>query len=129
MPAVSGCYSSLMNTGGKLMLMLFIFLIVPIAQAADGARQENSVRVLAAFDQQKAQQVDEGVALSDHRKHQIMFMLGVPLIILLLITGALGIAMGMYGKPLFVVHMISAGLTITLAIAHVIVGIVWFFPF
>jgi hypothetical protein len=130
MLAVSGRYSGMITTGWKLaLLMLFMFFVIPIAQATDNAQENNSARVLEAFDRQKAQRVDEGVAVSDHKKHLVMFMLGVPLIILLLITGVLGIGMAVYGKPLFVAHMISAGLTITLAIAHVIVGVVWFFPF
>ena len=58
-----------------------------------------------------------------------MFVMGVPLLILLLVTGALGIAMGVYGKQVFVAHMVFAGLTMTLALAHAVVGIVWFYPF
>jgi hypothetical protein len=130
MLTVSGRYSSMVVASWKLVvLMLFMFFIVPVAQATDSEQENNSARVLEAFDRQKVQRVDEGVALGDHKKHLIMFMLGVPLVIMLLITGALGIAMAVYGKPLFVAHMISAGLTVTLAIAHVIVGVVWFFPF
>ena len=40
-----------------------------------------------------------------------------------------GIAVAVFGKPLFLVHMILAGLTVTVALIHVIVGVVWFFPF
>jgi hypothetical protein len=58
-----------------------------------------------------------------------MFLLGVALLTLVLITGGLGIAMGVYGKQVFVAHMIFAGLSMTLAIAHAIVGIVWFYPY
>jgi hypothetical protein len=53
----------------------------------------------------------------------------VVLITLVLITGALGIAMGLYGKQVFVAHMVFAGLSISLAIVHAIVGLVWFYPF
>ena len=59
----------------------------------------------------------------------VMFVLGVPLLFLLLTTGVLGIAMGVYGKPVFVAHMVCAGLSMTLAVAHAIVGLVWFYPF
>ena len=63
-------------------------------------------------------------------KHVIIFLLGTPLIIMILITGGLGIAMGVYGKQqLFAAHMICAGLTITLALVHAVVSVVWFFPF
>lgn len=111
------------------LLALCIF-VAPLAQAENKAPEKsNATQVIEAFDRQQIQKVDQGVALSDQKKRQVMFFLGVPLIILLLITGALGIAMAVYGKPLFVVHMIFAGLTVTLAIAHVIVGVAWFFPF
>ncbi|WP_213035209.1 hypothetical protein [Candidatus Nitrotoga fabula] len=63
------------------------------------------------------------------KKQMVMFFLGVPLLIMLLITGGLGIAMGIYGKQVFMLHMVSAGLTITLAFVHAILGIVWFYPF
>jgi hypothetical protein len=58
-----------------------------------------------------------------------MFGLGAPLLILLLITGSLGVAMGVYGKPVYLAHMVCAGLSVTLAIVHAIVGLVWFRPF
>jgi len=46
-----------------------------------------------------------------------------------LTTGGLGVAMVVYGKQVFVIHMIFAGLTMTLAVIHAIVGMVWFFPY
>lgn len=67
--------------------------------------------------------------ISDERKHQILFMMGVLLLVLVLTTASLGIAMGIYAKPVFVAHMVSAGLTTTLAVAHAIVAMVWFSPF
>ena len=59
----------------------------------------------------------------------VMFFLGVPLLILLIATVTLGIAMGVYGKQVFLPHMICAGLSMTLALGHAVVGIVWFYPF
>jgi len=67
--------------------------------------------------------------VDDHKKKIIMFIMGVPLILMVLVTGVLGIGMGIYGKPWFVPHMIMAGLTMTLALVHAIVGVAWFFPF
>jgi hypothetical protein len=87
------------------------------------------VRMLEQFDQQQVKKVKDTGAISQHEKQVIIFAMGAPLAILLLITGGLGIATGVYGKELYVPHMIFAGLTITLAFAHVIVGLVWFFPF
>jgi hypothetical protein len=112
--------------------LLVMFLISPCvavaAQSTDNS-QANGVRMLEQFDQQQVKKVKGTGAISEHEKQVIIFALGAPLAVLLLITGGLGIATGVYGKELFVPHMIFAGLTITLAFAHVIVGLVWFFPF
>ena len=117
---------------------VLIFILLTSAQfsarAADSVPPASPVmtdstsEVLSAFykDQDKTSAV---VSISDKKKHLIMFSMGVPLLILILLTAALGIAMGVYGKPVYVPHMICAGLSVTLAIAHAIVGIVWFYPF
>ena len=110
----------------------FMFLIsLPGAGvfAAGGSPEINGVQVLEAFDKSQLQKVDSAANIDDKKKHFIMFLLGIPLLLLLLTTGAVGIAMGLFGKPLFLVHMILAGLTMTLALVHVIVGLVWFYPF
>ena len=112
-----------------LLLLLLSFNFAPLAQAADAPREVNGVQVLEAFDRQQAGRVDSAAAIGDKKKQLIMFLLGIPLLMLLLATGAVGIAMGLFGKPLFLLHMILAGLTMTLALVHVIVGLVWFYPF
>ncbi len=71
----------------------------------------------------------EIIVIGDKTKRLIMFLLAVPLLLLLIATVALGVAMGIYGKQVFLPHMICAGLSLTLALAHAVVGIVWFFPF
>lgn len=112
-----------------IVLLLLSFNLVPLVQAAEAPRDVNGVQVLEAFDRQQADRVDSAAAIGDKKKHLVMFLLGIPLLILLLTTGAVGIAMGLFGKPLFLLHMILAGLTMTLALVHVIVGLVWFYPF
>lgn len=67
--------------------------------------------------------------LSTKEKHTIMFIMGVALLILLLATAYFGIAMAVMGKPLFIPHMLCAGLSVTLAIVHSVVAVVWFYPF
>ncbi len=117
-------------TSIRMVLLGFTLLMCnPGAQAANGSADNNGTQVLEAFDRQQVQRVNEGSEVSDHKKQVIMFAMGLPLVILLLITGGLGIAIGVYGKPLFVTHMVFAGLTMTLALVHVIVGLVWFYPF
>ncbi|MEO7781793.1 MAG: hypothetical protein ABIR84_08190 [Candidatus Nitrotoga sp.] len=108
--------------------VLLIFCSMPIARADNNDQKVDSAKVMEAFEQQ-ASQIGIDRPSTIQKKHLTMFFLGVPLLVLLLITGALGIAMGIYGKQVFVLHMISAGLTITLAFVHAIVGIIWFYPF
>ena len=98
-------------------------------QAGNDAESNSGAAVLESFDKQQVQRVKQASELSDHSKRMIMFVLAIPLFILLLITGGLGIATGVYGKKLFIQHMFFAGLTITLALAHAIAGLVWFYPF
>lgn len=106
-----------------------LMLFAPVAQAAGSTQDTSGARVLEAFDRQQVQRVN-GDGITDHKKHVIVFLIGVPLILMLMITGGLGIAMGVFGKQqLFLPHMILAGLTMTLALVHVVVTVVWFYPF
>jgi hypothetical protein len=98
------------------------------AHAEETSQAGDSAQILQAFNQQHKNEIREK-AISPKEKQQIMFLLGVVLITLVLITGGLGLAMGLYGKQVFVAHMVFAGLSVTLAIVHAIVGLVWFYPF
>lgn len=89
----------------------------------------NGVALLEDFDREQNKRVNGASVLTKHFKRVVMFSMSVPLFLLLLITGGLGIATGVYGKKLYIQHMVFAGLTVTLALAHAIAGIVWFFPF
>lgn len=114
-----------------ILISVLLLLATPFASKAETqvhTEQSGSLEVMEAFQQQKALQ-GENRALSDEDKRKIMFAIGVPLLILLLITAGLGIAMAIYGKQVFMAHMIFAGLSLTLALVHVVVGLVWFYPF
>jgi len=108
-----------------LLLGVFVYGALPTAFA------QNSERVLQTFEAEAAKkaQISEQFRLTTKEKHTILFVMGIALLIGILTTAALGVAMGVYGKPVFVAHMVAAGLTVTLAIVHAIVAIVWFFPF
>jgi hypothetical protein len=109
-------------------LLLALALAGAPACAADApSGGEESARVLQAFENTApaAAKVDA----QDLTRRWVMFGLGAPLLLLLLTTAALGVAMGVYGKPVYLAHMICAGLTVTLALVHVVVGLVWFRPF
>ena len=114
-----------------LWVVLGLITLLPlssIARAAEPATEPNSAQIMESFARQ-AEQAEPKNGVSDKTKRVVMFLLGVPLLIFVLITGALGVAMGVYGKQVFVPHMVFAGLTMTLAVVHAIVGMVWFYPF
>jgi len=100
--------------------------LVP-ALAADPPPENDGARVLQSF--QAAAPAAAQPDSTDLSRRWIMFGLGLPLLLLLLLTAGLGIAMGVYGKQVFIAHMVCAGLTVPLAVVHVIVGLVWFRPF
>ena len=121
--------SSLIRPGLWLVLTLLMSIFVaPVARAADSPQKGDSVQIMEAFDR-NATRIDDANVLNDHKKHVVMFIMGVPLLILVLITGGLGIAMAVFGKQVFMLHMIFAGLTVTLALVHLVTGLVWFYPF
>ncbi len=98
------------------------------AHAEDTTREGESAQILQAFNKQH-REAEHAKAITDKDKQRIMFLLGVTLITLVLITGGLGIAMGLFGKSVFVPHMVFAALSMTLALVHAIAGLVWFYPF
>ena len=86
-------------------------------------------QVLQGFISAEAEKKRTPEAIVQKEKHKILFIMGVTLLLGIATTVSLGIAMAVYGKPVFVAHMISAGFSLTLAIIHAIVAIVWFYPF
>lgn len=106
--------------------MLSIPLAVAAEQSPAGPTGETPAQVMEAFTESDSERGKSNI--SDHRKQQIMFIMGITLLIFLITTVSLGVAMVVYAKPVFVAHMIFAGFSLTLAIAHSIVAIVWFFP-
>jgi hypothetical protein len=103
----------------------------PALSAVAKARADNpgSVQILQTFDQQHQDTADANSAIPLKQKHRILFYLGGGLLVLVLLTGALGIAVGIFNRPWFLWHMVAAGLTMTLAVVHAVVAMVWFFPF
>lgn len=100
---------------------------VCLADAAPPATS-NGPQILEEFGRQ-AQRPARATSIAEHERQVIMFTIGAVLLVLLISTASVGIAVAAFGKPLFLVHMILAGLTVTVALVHVIVGLVWFFPF
>lgn len=119
-------------------LLLFLFpLLFAFSQpslAANGAQQKNDIgmqRDLSAMQQFNALHQDEVGILKVElkKKHEILFFMGIGLLIGLLLTVTFGLGMVLDGKPWFLWHMLSAGFSVTLAIAHAVTSIIWFYPF
>lgn len=112
------------RAGMTLTMLILLGLSIPVLA------QDNQ-RVLQAFENQaeKKAQLDDTLTITTKQKHKILFFMGISLLIGILVTAGLGVALGVYGKPVFVAHMLFAGLSVTLAIIHAVVAIVWFFPF
>ena len=113
------------NTMRWVCLALWLFAWPGVnATAASSGEQ-----VLQGFISAEAEQKRIPETIVKKEKHQILFIMGIALLLGIATTVGLGIAMAVYGKPVFVAHMISAGFSLTLAIIHAIVAIVWFYPF
>lgn len=92
------------------------------AQAAGG---DQSFEVMREFTEQDRTAGE----IEEQRKHQILFYMGAVLLVSIITTAWLGISMVIFGKQVFVAHMIFAGISVSLSIVHAVTAIVWFFPF
>lgn len=120
--------ASVLRSMGFALALSFSLFGISAVHAEDMPSSGESVQILQAFNKQHSDS-EHSKSITDKDKQKVMFILGVLLFTLVIVTGGLGIAMGVYGKPVFVAHMVAAGLSITLAVAHAIVGLVWFYPF
>jgi len=116
--------------------MLGFFITLPqMVQAAPAeasasktvAAEQSSEAVIQKFSSDIEVSPERKIATK--RKHQILFIMGITLLVLLLLTGSFGIAMVAFDKNVFVPHMIFAGLSLTLAVAHAATSIAWFWPY
>ena len=122
----------------KLVLLSLCLCMVPLLVSAEGEDRKDDVntsakssesQVIQSFTSQVGDIESDIIKIDDQRKRQIMFAMGVPLLLFIFITVGLGIAMGVFGKDVYIAHMIFAGLSLTLAMGHAVVGLVWFWPF
>ena len=113
-------------TVSSSIFVLFIALMTMLVAAPVKANE--SQQVMQGF-VNKEHVVSEHVLIETRQKHQILFFMGITLLILIFATAGFGIAMAVFGKQVFVPHMICAGGTVFLAMAHAVTAIVWFFPF
>ena len=111
-----------------LLLPLLLLMLSPPLALAQQSHVDDSLEVMEIFKQEALDNQADN-ELTDEFKHKVLFFMGTVLLILLCTTAYLGVAMVVYNQEVFVKHMISAGLTVTLGLAHAVVAIVWFFPF
>jgi len=86
------------------------------------------IKAIQTFNKRRYDEVGI-LKVAAQKKHKILFIMGVCLLLGILTTAGLGLAMVLGEKPLFMWHMAVAGVTVTLAIAHAVTSIIWFFPF
>jgi pheromone shutdown protein TraB len=113
------------------LLLLLAFPLAVRAETANSALQQGQ-EVIQQFIEREQQVAGPSVQelMADiKRKQRILFLMGLLLLLTLFTTLALGLAMALYNKPVFVAHMVFAGITATLALAHAVVAVVWFYPF
>lgn len=109
-------------------LLLALLAGVTASGLARAADEDQPFDVLRGFTEAEVVKSDI-VEISEERKHQVMFLMGFMLLITIITTALLGVAMVVFGKQVFVAHMIFAGVSVFLAIVHAVTAIVWFFPF
>lgn len=111
-----------------LLLAWLAALGAGVVQAAPAPREPNPLSVVQPF---TAEREDEAGVLKIPlaRKREIMFWMGLALLVLVLTTVSLGVAMAVFGKDVFVAHMIFGGLSAALAIVHAATAIAWFWPY
>ncbi len=117
-----------MKALSTLLLLPLLLLMMPSVVVAQQTYVDDSLEVMEVF-KQEAMENQADNEMKDEDKHKILFYMGVTLLILLCATAYLGVSMVVFNQEVFVKHMISAGLTVTLGLAHAVAAIVWFFPF
>jgi len=112
-------------------LFLILFIAISFSISSPVYSKDEAVERASVLQSFVGTQRGEMIASYDEQKeqHQILFYMGVALLLFVFLTAGFGVAMGMLGKEVFVQHMVCAGITVFLAVAHSIVAIVWFFPF
>lgn len=111
-----------------LLLLPFIFIFSTMAQAQESTHVDDTLQVMKAFNQQ-ALENQEAFDMTEQSQHEVLFYMGASLLVLLMATAYFGVNMVVFDKPYFVQHMVCAGFTVTLGMAHAVAAVVWFFPF
>jgi hypothetical protein len=118
-----------MSTNYRIIVsILIVSFLLFLTLSTSYAAEDNASAVVQSFNQSGAGGMVESFEELKFR-HEIMFFMGAALLVFVFLTAGLGLSMALKGKDVFVAHMLSAGVTVFLAVAHSVVAIVWFFPF
>ena len=117
-----------------LLLPMLLAFAHPSLAAKSDQEQQSDISMqhdLSAMQQFNDLHQDEVGILKVKRKekHQILFFMGLALLAGLLLTVMFGMGMVLGGRPWFLWHMLAAGFSVTLALAHAVTAIIWFYPF
>ncbi len=108
------------------MLAFFLGVVSIVSSERILAEAENpEASVMSKF----TSDMKDNAVVEEEVKHQVLFWMGVVLLVLILATAAVGINMAFFGKEMFLTHMVFAGATVFLSLAHAVTAIVWFFPY
>jgi len=112
----------------NFVLMLMLLLPQVVLAAEKPSPMVSAERIMQHYaDQQDEISAERKITLRS--KHEVLFWMGAALLIGLLLTAFFGVGTGMLGKDWFIPHMICAGLTVSLGIAHAVTAFVWFWPY
>ena len=118
----------------RVLLFIWAFVLslglhtLPVFAVENNGNTEAGGQVMQGFTE-LSKQKEKSKEMTDKKKHIILFSMGISLVLLVITTAGLGLAMVLYRKPVFVAHMIFAGMTVTLALVHALAAMIWFFPF
>ena len=119
-----------------LLLLPLLLAFSQPALAAQSAAQQQQSNIAMQHDLSSMQQFndlhqdEEGILkVKLKKKHEILFWMGIGLLVGLLLTVMFGMGMVLGGRPWFLWHMLAAGFSVTLALAHAVTSIIWFYPF
>lgn len=100
----------------------------PATPAHEGATMQQDLSAMQQFN--RLHDNETGLLkVKQKTQHRILFWMGLGLVLFLFMTAGFGLAMVFGGRQVFVWHMLCAGATITLALAHAVTSIIWFYPY
>lgn len=112
----------------KKMLLVLLLSLLPVTFFSSTVTANESSQVMETFNESATGGM---VASFDEtrQQHEILFIMGVILLLMIFVTAGFGLTMVLTDKKVFVFHMVFAGATVFLSLAHAVAAIVWFFPY